>query len=265
MQLPIRRSLALVAALALAACSRDTLPTGATADDLFASVTVDPIVGAEAGQSSELGLTMDPAVTYEGALGSATVCVYSTTSKRVECPPVTRGGLTFTRSIAFFDAAGASQTARDANTRSANTRIDVTGNATTPKGTLAIVRSSDLTVSGLGRAATTHTINGLETGKSSGTLTTDRGSVVLSEVTSSQAEKVVVPVPAKAGSYPLSGTTTRSGTTNATRAATGETRTSSWSEKVTYTGTNVVTVVITRDGKSKNCTRDLAAHKTTCS
>jgi hypothetical protein len=262
----LRRSFAGLALLALPACARDNALT-ATADssaDLLASVAVDPTIAAEPGQASVLGITMEPTTTFEGELSAAAACTYSPVSKRVECPPVTRNGLTYTRSIAFFDAAGTAQPRRDDNTRATNTRIDVAGNVATPRGALAVVRSSDLTVAGLGRASTAHTLNGLETGRTSGTLTTDRGAVVMSEEVSSKTENVVVPAPAKAGSWPLSGSTTRAGTTSATRPATNESRTSSWSEKVTFTGTSVVNVVVTRDGKTKTCTRDLAAHTSTC-
>jgi hypothetical protein len=266
MTLYLRRSFAALAVLALAACARSESPTAADqASDLLASVVVDPSLGSEPGQASLLGLTMEPTSTYAGDLSAATSCVYSPTSKRVECPPITRNGLTITRSIAFFDANGEAQPKRDENTRSTNSRIDVTGSSTTPRGTLAVVRSSDQTVSGLGRSATTHTINGLETGKTSGTLSTERGAVTMSEETSSKTDNVVVPVPAERGSWPLSGSTTRSGTTSATRAATNESRSSSWSEKITFTGTSVVNVEITRDGKTKTCTRDLALRTSTCS
>ena len=262
----LRRSLPGLALLALAACARDNAPTAAvdSASDLVASVAVDPALAAEPGQASLVGITMEPATTFAGELSAATACTYSPTSKRVECPPVTRNGLTYTRSIAYYDGAGVAQPKRDDKTRATNTRIDVKGNVTTPKGTLAVVRSSDLTVSGLGRASTTHTMNGLETGRTSGTLATDKGAAAMREESSSKTENVVVPVPAKAGSWPLSGSTTRSGSTTATRVATNETRSSSWSEKVTYTGTSVVNVEITRDGKTKTCTRDLATRKTTC-
>ena len=265
MNVVARRSAAVFALLAVAACARDNAPTAtADASDLLASVAVDPSLAAEPGQASLVGITLEPVTTFAGELTAATACTYSPVSMRVECPPVTRNGLTYTRSIAFYDAAGVAQPKRDDNTRSTNTRIAVTGSTTTPKGTLAVVRSSDLTVSGLGRASTTHTLNGLETGKTSGTLTTDKGSVVMTEEVSSRTENVVVPAPATAGSWPLSGSTTRSGTTSATRAATSESRTSSWSETVTFTGTSVVKVVITRDGKTKSCTRDLAARTSTC-
>jgi hypothetical protein len=259
------RHSAAFALLALGACARGDSVTAVTdGSDLLASVAVDPSIGAEPGQASLLGITMEPVTSFEGTVSAAANCVYSATTQRVECPTIVRNGLTFKRSIGYYTATGTPQPQRNADTRSANTKIDVSGSTVTPRGTLTVARASNLTVAGLGATATTHTLNGLETGTTSGTVTTDKGSVVMSETSSSKTENVVVPVPAKPGSWPISGTTTRSGSTSATRAATNESRTSSWSEKVTWSGTSVVNVEITRDGKTKSCTRDLSKQKTTC-
>lgn len=264
MSLAFRRSVAATALLALAACG-DGAPTRTISEaDLMSVAEIDPALGAEPGQAGQIGITMEPALTYDGRIGGESACAWSATSLRIECAPVTRDGLVITRSIAFADAAGTAQQRRDETTRSANTRIDVRGTTTTPRGALTVARTSDLTVSGLGRGATTHTLNGVESGRVSGTLTTERGAVTIAEESSSRTAAVVVPVPAARGSWPLSGTTTRIGTTTASQAGTTATRTSSWSETVTYTGTSMVQVTITRDGRTHSCTRDLAARRTSC-
>lgn len=263
MPLSASRLLTAAALLGLVACAGDP-PTRAESEDLLSLADVGALVGAEAGEASSRGITMDPATTFDGSLSGSSGCAWSATSQRIECAPVTRGGLTITRSIAFADAAGAAQQRRDSTTRSSNTRIDVRGTTTTPRGTLDVARTSDLTVSGLGRGATTHTLNGTESGVVSGVLTSDRGSATIREESSSKTSNVVVPVPAARGSWPLSGTTTRSGTTTVTRAGTSETRTSSWSETITWNGTGTVSVTVTRDGTTRTCTRDLAARTGTC-
>lgn len=265
MSLTFRRTIAATALLALAACAGDSTPTRTVSEgDLLSLAEIDPALGAEAGQAGQIGITMDPALTYDGRIGGAAACAWSAASLRIECAPVTRDGLTISRSIAFADAAGTAQQRRDENTRSANTRIDVRGTTTTPRGAMTVARTSDLTVSGLGRGATTHTLNGVESGRVSGSVTTERGSVGIAEESSSRTAGVVVPVPAVRGSWPLSGTTTRTGTTTATLAGTSTTRTSSWSETVTWNGTSSVQVSITRDGVTRSCTRDLAARRTSC-
>lgn len=249
--------------LAAAACAGD--PSTAPDQDLIALAGIDPSIGAEAGQAGSLGITLDPTTTFEGALGGTSACAFVVATGRVECAPVTRDGLTITRSIGFRDASGAAQPARTETTVSANTRIDVSGTATTPRGPVTVARSSDLTVSGLGRTATSHTMNGVETSSTTATFATDRGSVSVTETSKSLTENVVVPVPATKGSYPLSGTTTRSGTTTVTRAGTSDAHSSTWSERITWTGSSVVNVTITRDGRTHSCTRDLAARTSTCS
>lgn len=258
----LRATMAGTALLVLAACAHDTTPT-ATPDTDLASLSLSPDVGAAPGQASLPGLMMSPDPTYQGSVSSADQCTWSATTGRVECAPVTRGGLTITRSIAFYDAAGAAQTHRDSTTRSVNTRVDVKGTVTTDKGTRTIDRSSSITVSGLGRESTRHTIDGTEHGTSSATLTTDRGTVTLSETFTASTAGLVVPAPFTAGSWPLAGTTTRQSTLTATGGST--TRSTSVSETVTYNGTSTATVVITRDGKTRNCTRDLSARTMTCS
>lgn len=265
MTLTLRRFAAATALLALAACAGDSSPTRTVAEgDLLSLAEIDPALGAEAGQAGQLGITMEPALTYDGRIGGEAACTWSATSLRIECAPVTRGGLVITRSIGLADAAGTAQQRRDENTRSANTRIDVRGTTATPHGTMTVARTSDLTVSGLGRGATTHTLNGAESGRVTGTVTSERGSVSIAEESSSRTAGVIVPVPAVRGSWPLSGTTTRAGTTTATLAGSSTTRTSSWSETITWNGTSSVRVSITRDGVTRSCTRDLAAKRTSC-
>jgi len=263
--LTFRRSVAATALLALAACAGDSAPTRTLSDgDLLTLAEIDPALGAEAGQAGQIGITMDPAHTYDGRIGDQASCAWSAASLRIECAPVTRDGLTITRSIAFATAAGTAQQRRDENTRSANTRIDVRGTTTTARGAMTVARTSDLTVSGLGRGATTHTLNGTESGRVSGTLTTERGSVNVTEESSSRTASVIVPVPAARGSWPLSGTTTRAGTTTATHTGSSATRSSSWSETITWNGTSSVQVTITRDGVTRSCTRDLAVRRAGC-
>ena len=71
-----------------------------------------------------------------------------------------------------------------------------------------------------------------------------------------------MPVPHAPGSWPLSGTTTRTTTLTLTRGT--ATRSTTVSEQVTFTGTSVVNVTITRDGVTRTCTRDLATRTGTC-
>jgi hypothetical protein len=252
------------ALLALAACAHEGAAPTTPPDDagLLAAAAVDLSVGAAAGQASLPGLTMEPASTYDGALRGSDQCTYVPDVGRVVCAPVTRNGLTFTRSIAFHDAAGQPQPRRDSTTASVNTQVGVKGTTTTDRGTLAVDRSSSLTVSGLGRDATTHTLNGSESGTTTHAFTTKDGNATATETFTAATKDVVVPVPKTRGSWPLSGTTTRASTLAITRGT--MTRSMTMSEQVTFTGTSVVNVTLTRDGVTRTCTRDLATHMGTC-
>jgi hypothetical protein len=256
------RLVAVGATVLVAACAHDSTPTVGLDADL-ANLSVDPSVGATSGQASLPGLTMSPDPTYQGSIAATEQCSYSPTSKRVECAPVTRDGLTITRSMAFYDAAGAAQTHRDSLTRSTNTQVAVKGSTTTDRGAMAVDRVSSMTLSGLGKNATTHTLNGEEKGTTSGTVTTDNGSsATITESFQTRTENVVVPAPFTATSWPVSGTTTRTSTSTVSRGAT--TRTTTASEHATYNGTSKVSVVVTRGGTTHTCTRDLSAHTMSC-
>jgi hypothetical protein len=247
-----------------AGCSRDsTSPTDSAADSaLLSDIAVDPTLSAAAGQASLPGLTMEPSTTYSGSVGATNPCSYTAQLGRVVCTPVVRHGLTITRSIAYNTAAGVAQPKRDADTRFATTWITVKGTITARKGTVAVDRASALTVSGLGRGAVTHTLNGSEGGTSTGTFATEKGTVTSAERFEAATTNVVVPADAK-HAWPLSGTTSRSSTVTISVGG-GPIRTHTSSETVTYNGTSVVSVTVVRDGKTSSCTRDLATHKLTC-
>lgn len=248
------------------ACAGDSVAPNTAADeaDFAAITTIDPTLGAAAGQASLPGLTMEPEATYEGSVGANDRCSYVPADGRVVCTPVTRGGITITRSFAFHDAADAPQPSRDANTRSTNVQVGVKGTVTLPRGSLTVDRASSLTVAGLGPNTTSHTLSGTESGTSSGSFTTDRGTISWSETSSSTTRDVVVPVPLSRGSWPLSGTTTRTATVTITRPD-ADARTTTWSETVKFNGTKLVEVVIMRDGVTRTCTRDLTTHRLSCS
>ncbi len=263
-----------IALLALAAtgCSREaTTPTAAVADStLFAdaAAAADPALSADAGQASLPGLTMEPASTYSGSVSpTRPACSYDATTGRFICTPVVRDGLTYTRSYAFYDGAGKPQSARNADTRAMNTQVSVKGTRKLVRknvtiGSVDVDRASDLTVSGLGKGAATHTLNGSEAGTSIATWTGEKGTVTSKETFEAKTTNVVVPAEGKSR-WPLSGTTSRTWTTTVSRAG-GPSRTSTTTETVTYNGTNVVDVTYVRDGKTRSCTKDLATGKLTC-
>lgn len=265
MRTVLRITAATAALLVAAGCARDgTSPTTPADDITAAAAALDPSIGATDGQASMPGLTMMPGATFDAAAAPSDRCAYSAATGRIVCAPVVRNGLTITRSIAFYDAAGTPQARRDASTVSANTEVTVKGTTTTERGTFTVDRASTLTVSGLGRDAKTHTLNGSEHGASSGTITTKDGAVTVTEAVTSVTKDVVVPVPAGPGVWPLSGTVSRSATLTVARGS-GTARTIVTTEQVSFTGTSVVNVTVTRNGVTRSCTRDLAARTGSCS
>ncbi len=263
MQRSLRAIFGTATLFTMAACSGDSaVPTSAGDDaDLIALASADPSLSAAPSQASLPGLTMEPLTTYQGSLGPTDQCSYSPTVQRTVCAPVTKNGLTVARSFAFYDAAGKPQTRRDSTTRSVNTEVMVTGSTTRDKGTATVDRASSITVAGLGRGATTHTINGTEKGSTTSSLTIDGASVTAVETFTAATKDVIVPAETR-NAWPLSGTTSRATKVVVTRK--GATRTSTSSETTTYNGTGVASVTVVRDGVTRNCTVDLASHKRSC-
>ena len=187
----------------------------------------------------------------------AGACVYAVATGRFVCESVVRNGLTIARSYALFDGAGAAQSRRDAATAPANTEVAVAGTATLGRGTVAVDRASTLTVTGLGAGAVTHTRNGRESGKTTASFAGERGAVTVTAVFTAAARDVVVTVPRARDAWPLPGPASRTTTVTTTRPAGSVT--STVTEEVSFTGTSVAHVTVTRDGVTRRCTRDLAA------
>lgn len=221
----------------------------------------EPTLGAMAGQASLPGLMMGPGFDLAGATAG---CQWDATVSRVVCAPVTRNGLTIRRSFVFLDANGAPHARRDETTVASNTRVAVAGTVVGPRGSITVDRASTLTVSGLRPGSATHTLDGEESGTTSGTHSTDRGTVRSTETFHATTENVVVPVPRSPGAWPLSGTSTRRSTVTASREGSSETRTRAFSQQVTFNGTRYVPVTLTLDGTTRQCTLDLAVHRTDC-
>lgn len=248
----------LVLLLGITACSTESVAPPVREEEISA---IDPAVGAAAGQASLPGLVMDFSATTPGP---APDCAWDDAARRIVCAPVSRNGLTYSRSFAFYDANGDVQRRRDETTRAMNTQVDVTGTVVHAQGSVTVDRSSSLTVSGLGRASTTHTLNGSETGVMTGTRRTDRGTIASTETFTAETRDVVIPVPRTMGSWPLSGTTVRNATVTVTREGASESRTFTFSQVVTFNGTSRVPVTLSHNGVTRHCTLDLATRRTDC-
>jgi hypothetical protein len=195
-------------------------------------------------------------------------CAFDAASGRVACDPVTRDGLTVTRSAQYTDVGGAVQQAFDsATTNAVNLQVAVSGTRIRRDGDTAEVQhASDRTVSGLAAGSTGRTVNGTSAGTEKTAGSDSVGTFNAVRTIGDTIQEVVVPVAAdsNATSYPTAGTIIRSMQVSVTY--TGQSSTSSSRrEVITFDGSNTAAVVVTQDGTTQNCTLALPHGRLTCS
>jgi len=218
---------------------------------------------------------------------SDATCVYSASTGRLTCPPLTRHGLTIARSLAYTDKAGNSQSAFDSlTTNTINTQIDVTGTVvvvgrgehgfgpgfgpgrTTGTGktvdTVTVHNTSDRTVSGLAQGSTQRTVNGTSTGQEDSKGSNDKGTFTASRTMGDTTTALVIPIQSSGPTYPTAGTVIRSMKVTVTYAGQSP-QSSSRREVITYDGSATAKVVLTKDGVTQNCTLPLPRGRLTCS
>ena len=192
-------------------------------------------------------------------------CTFSDASGRVTCPDRTERDLTVKASFAFKDAAGAAQAKFDtATTNSVNAQIEVSGTKTRRDSSTSTVHHvSDRTVEGLASGSTQRKISGTASGKE--TTTGAREGVKFTAVrdVNDTTRNLVIPIVDSRPTIPSSGVVIRNMTVSITPEG-GTATTKSRREEVTFDGTNVVTVKITQDGETKNCTITLPSKRLVC-
>lgn len=194
-------------------------------------------------------------------------CTFNSSSGRVVCDPITRGGLTILKSAQFKDAAGNAQSAFDnTTTNSINTQISVTGTVQRQNGaTTEVDHQSDRTVTGLAQGSTQRTVNGTSRGQELTTGSNDRGDFSLERTSEETIQGLVIPVNSEGQpSFPTAGTISRSMTVTLTRAG-SDPRTVTRTEVITYNGGDTATIVITHNGETKTCTLPLPRGRPSCS
>lgn len=265
----VQRTRILVAGIVLiaAACSSDSSTSSLSAtDDVF--ITSDVANAAADGVSEDVeimaGMSGDlasPAGAFLEGPGdfrpNLTGCTFA--AGTFTCQPMTRNGLTLTRTVTFFDASAHTEAAYDpALTASIHVVSDVAGSPTHGPWSATVARHRDFTFSGLAGTETSRTVNG------SGTDTETQSRVAHNDSTRSYTlagtvtvTNVVMPVRTTDGGngWPTSGTITRTySVTPATgpHAGTTVTRTAT----VTFNGTSTPTVTV----NGSNFTIDLGGH-----
>ncbi|MDP3774095.1 MAG: hypothetical protein Q8Q85_07470 [Gemmatimonadales bacterium] len=281
-----RAAVAAVLLLALTACADSTAPVAANFTDpdaAIASLTADAVgehLDMLRGQGLPgLGL---PGLLFPSPVDSGSRCGGpggpGGPDGPMPCPPMEREGMTFSRTVTYFDEAGIAQSAYDSlTTASINFEVSASnGDSGNARG-MTIRNERDLTVSGLLGGETSATWNGTGTSYRKGApgmgagpgmggpgmgggMGVGRGGPrggrpprdslrprgdgrVIEATTSSTIDNVVVPVPQTEEAWPLSGTITQDATVTIT-FLTGETRTSSRTAVVSFNGTQFVPLVI---------------------
>lgn len=241
-----RPALLAVATLALAACSSDaTDPAGALTD---AEVSAD--VAAAAGPAIAADVASFDATEQAAGIAPGSTNGCALLSGRFRCTAVTASGVTTTRTFAFLDAAGATQSAYDASTTArVDATVDVAGSASGTARDGGFVtkfhRTRSHSLSGLAGAETQRTWDGVGAGLDSTTIT---GSLNTRQYVGQAADTttaVVVKLPRSANPYPVSGQHVR--VVNATLSVEGRRVSSRQVTRravVTFNGTAAVPMTI---------------------
>ncbi len=188
--------------------------------------------------------------------GDGGACGFNSGSGRVECGPVTRGGLTITRSAQYLDGAGQVQSGFDnQTTNSINTQISVTGTITRRDNASTDVDAySDRTVTGLAAGSTQRTVNGTSRGHELTTGTDRTGDFTAERLAGDTVQNVVIPVVGDGRpALPSAGTIIRSMMVTVTYTG-SDPRTLTRREVVTFTGNGGATITITHNGETRTCT-----------
>lgn len=193
-------------------------------------------------------------------------CAFNAVSGRVECDTVTRHGLEIVRSAQYKDAGGTVQDAFDSLTNSINVVVDVSGTFTRHDGdTSVVVHHSDRTITGLAPGATERVASGASAGTETISGTDTTGHFVAVRTVGDTINDVTVPAPSDSvRPLPSSGSIVRAMSITLTYDGQSPV-TSSRREVITFDGTATATVVITKDGVTKNCTLSLPHGRLQCS
>lgn len=193
-------------------------------------------------------------------------CAFNSSTGWVTCDPLTNNGVTITRAVQYLDANGTPQSAPDtATTNSVATQITVKGTFVHHDGvdTTVVNNASERTVTGLLPSSTQRTVNAKSRGDETTVGTNQSGHFTAHRVLGDTTSGLVVPVQQGHPTYPVAGTIIRSMTATITYDGQAPS-TSTRREVITYDGSSSATVVITRDGTTRTCTRPLPRGPLTC-
>ena len=250
-----RRTLAAAALCTLAACGDNAGTTG-PADNTATARAVTLDVATVAGDAATEDVQTFRVNTGAFGIAQATdferfsrwaPCPLDAATNRFVCAERARGAFTYNRSYAFFDAAGAAQTAYSGTTTaSANFRWTLAGNITKARWSGSMSRNRDITLAGLLGPNAAITVNGTGAAERQRTAFL-RDSSGLSRSYDMQSSltiaNVVTPAIQLPDAWPASGTVTRNFTVTKIGAVGGET-TFTRNSVVTFNGTRYVPLTV---------------------
>jgi len=193
-------------------------------------------------------------------------CTFDSATGIVTCPDRVERGLTVKSWFVFKDDAGTAQAKFDTlSTNLVNVKISVSGTKTREDGSVkaTVDHSSDRTVEGLAPGKTERKVNGV--GEAHETVNGTRDDVKFTAVRDANdtTTNLVIPIVEGRPTIPSSGKVVRNMKVSITPeggTATSKTR----REEITFDGTNVISVKITQDGATKNCTITLPSKRLVC-
>lgn len=263
-----RRLLAGASALLVATACKDSTAANSSVSD--SEATADLAITAGAAIATDVGLliageadgmTFTTAAPHGDATLAGTVGCSLVDGRRV-CTATSEGGLTVTRSFAFYDAAGAIQSAFDpTTTASINFQMSLNGTITRPHVTATITRERNMTLSGLAGAETQRTWNGTGAGTENSIATGDRGTRTYAGTSKDTTTNVVFALPRGEHPFPQSGTIVHRVDATATfEGAQSGSRTISRRAVVTFNGTANVPLEL----GNRSCTLNLTTKAVSC-
>lgn len=193
-------------------------------------------------------------------------CAFSEPTGRVTCPEFAKHDLKINVSFAFKDADGKAQAAFDTTTtNSVNVQTNVSGTKTREEGaiTSTVSHTSDRTVSGLAKGSTKRQIDGTSQAHESTSGTRDAVAFTAVRDAADTTTGLVIPIVDGRPTIPSAGKVVRRMTVTITPEE-GTAVTKSRREEVTFDGTSTVSVKITQDGVTRNCTITLPGKDLSC-
>lgn len=193
-------------------------------------------------------------------------CAFDSATGIVACPDRTERGFTVKSSYAFKTDAGVAQAKFDTlTTNSVNVKIDVSGTKTRNEGatTATVSHTSDRTVEGLAPGKTERTVNGVAQAHETVTGTRDAVKFTAVRDANDTTTNLVIPIADGRPTIPTAGKVIRNMSVVITPEG-GTTTSKIRREEITFDGTNVVSIKITQDGTTKNCTITLPSRKLVC-